>query len=864
MPPRQTRTALSSAPEERSTSPVASTSTVPPAEPAKDAPGTSGKKRRKLPACDSCKLRRVLCKPVPPPASCERCRDKGIVCTTTPVVRKRAAGRTGKRIEEARAMFGTADPNAPDFMGASNTPWIQPRLAGAAGAGETLATGVKQPPLSLSEKDQDSQLSFGALDGALVAHLLELYQALPQSWLPIGARGKMSLLFEAAGRRLDALPPQAEVLAHAMIALTSRLSSHPALFAPGAPVPPFDSLSASGDLRQFGQRREDACEKLRRKAVKLAWERGTLVVTSEEAMASCYLLEMLEGRNNPKAGKPYGSAFVSHLRTLLDQADEPGAPKVMNMSLGWSALIMREALYAANAGRTSHFTATDDLLLCGEVPSSIEAALLETVDDVDVRDSVTLFFRPMRPYTYHCARLARECSDHITGTHARRQPLDELYVAKYLTQLDHLLHLFAILESRIAFVLSPAATSAHALPAPFEQERQFIMRACLYTLSLAWAGLSLPVYTDLQRRVEQLEASLAAASDPNDAAGRLPLHSLPSAQRALERLKLLLAQVHVTCLKGARMVAQCVREAPSLAFLTHLQSENLEKWVRVLLEAKGTEDGGEGITGEERRNDLVWMLDGLKTMGWSWSDNAELIRTIEEALGQKPSIVEDIKEGDHQMQVEDASSSGTPFASTSTGLPQPRASTSVAQPPQTSMSTSGFDFASLLGGTSATPSPTSTSVPDLSGLADLFPPSSCASTAPPPPSASSPFVPPPIPTAHPLATPPAPQPPSLDLPSLISSYLAGTLVLPPGLDLEAATSAFFNGTLDVNALAAEFGVGGLNGGMGGGPGAPGGTGTGQGGTQGGGGGSGQEFDFDALLAEPLFQQDQPQGGGGGA
>lgn len=77
---------------------------------------------------------------------------------------------------------------------------------------------------------------------------------------------------------------------------------------------------------------------------------------------------------------------------------------------------MREALFAANAGRTSHFTATDDLLLCGEVPRSIEDSLLDSVDDVDVRDSVRLFFAPMRPYTYHCARLARECGEKISGS----------------------------------------------------------------------------------------------------------------------------------------------------------------------------------------------------------------------------------------------------------------------------------------------------------------------------------------------------------------------------------------------------------------------------------------------------------------
>lgn len=135
----------------------------------------------------------------------------------------------------------------------------------------------------------------------------------------------MSLMFESAGRRLDALPPQAEVspsslshddshthavplskvLAHAMIALTSRLSSHPALFAHGGNIPSFESLTPAAfaqnrDLREFGLRRHETCERLRKRAVKLAWERGTLVQTSEESMASCYLLEMLESRKSIK------------------------------------------------------------------------------------------------------------------------------------------------------------------------------------------------------------------------------------------------------------------------------------------------------------------------------------------------------------------------------------------------------------------------------------------------------------------------------------------------------------------------------------------------------------------------------------
>lgn len=52
----------------------------------------------------ACKHRRVRCLPVPQPGSCPRCADKGIRCVTTPVVRRKPQGRTGKRIEEAKCV----------------------------------------------------------------------------------------------------------------------------------------------------------------------------------------------------------------------------------------------------------------------------------------------------------------------------------------------------------------------------------------------------------------------------------------------------------------------------------------------------------------------------------------------------------------------------------------------------------------------------------------------------------------------------------------------------------------------------------------------------------------------------------------
>ena len=72
----------------------------------------------------------------------------------------------------------------------------------------------------------------------------------------------------------------------------------------GEPAPDFAGLTPAflldtrTDLTEYGRRRESVCEKLREKAVRLAWERGTLVEVSEDNMACCHLLEMLEGRES--------------------------------------------------------------------------------------------------------------------------------------------------------------------------------------------------------------------------------------------------------------------------------------------------------------------------------------------------------------------------------------------------------------------------------------------------------------------------------------------------------------------------------------------------------------------------------------
>lgn len=227
--------------------------------------------------------------------------------------------------------------------------------------------------------------------------------------------------------------------------------------------------------------------------------------------------------------------------------------------------------------------------------------------------------------------------------------MNERYLATFIASLDALHTLLIVLTGRIEYVLSPAAIAAHNLPAPFEAERQYIMKACLYTLQLGWSSLSLPVYLDLQRRIEGLKVGT--------------LDTAVERRREQERFETLLEQVYQMTLRGARIVARCVHDAPSLAFLTHLQQERVEIWVPILMEARVVENGGEGITRREKITELGWfarflfvllapslclcpptlchilirsasfrLLDGLKLIGWSWPDSTHLIDTLESNL----------------------------------------------------------------------------------------------------------------------------------------------------------------------------------------------------------------------------------------
>ncbi|BGP16814.1 hypothetical protein JCM10213v2_004819 [Rhodosporidiobolus nylandii] len=87
-------------------------------------------------------------------------------------------------------------------------------------------------------------------------------------------------------------------------------------------------------------------------------------------------------------------------------------------------------------------------------------------------------------------------------------------------------------------------------------------------------------------------------------------------------------------LHAIRLVAMFFAEPPSLPFLTGSPVGPLREWVAVLLDARTVEEGGKGITREEKIRDLRGLASGLKQRGYSWPGNDDLVSLLEQHIAQ--------------------------------------------------------------------------------------------------------------------------------------------------------------------------------------------------------------------------------------
>lgn len=138
---------------------------------------------------------------------------------------------------------------------------------------------------------------------------------------------------------------------------------------------------------------------------------------------------------------------------------------------------------------------------------------------------------------------------HSVSAYARSQPLDESRLESWISTLNQLRALLSIIHARLAEQLSPQAVAAFNTPER-EVERQLVLRASRYTMTVGWSSLILPVYREMQRR-RRAEAQLGypVARDGRDG-----------------RFEDLFSQVENLVVQAARMVTDRLRhDVPSLA-----------------------------------------------------------------------------------------------------------------------------------------------------------------------------------------------------------------------------------------------------------------------------------------------------------
>ncbi|KAJ7810189.1 hypothetical protein B0H13DRAFT_2148656 [Mycena leptocephala] len=347
---------------------------------------TMNQKRKKPPACDSCKARRVLCHPTTDGSSCPRCLEKG------------------------------TKPPKP-YLGA-----VPPATAGPQSAQQSSQSASEEPetlPDSASSPSSFPHEFPLGLPPELVRHLFECFAHLPQHNHPMFRGTVLCDALSSLSWNIHLLPPQLKVLAHCVVALSASISFDPAIIGPGPrPTTLADRsvFTRGADLRAYGVRRAPKYRALCSEALRLASEVGVLLEPSEDNAVSCFILQF----SNMTRSRPWAVAYLSHVRAISESWNET---YMASYSVLWTGFLC-----------LSHH---DQLLISGVEPLSLQD-LFVSIQSVLQEGEEAQQYLPLtkiRPYLFHVTRLARQLSETITGDFARRYPLDESSLTEFISSL---------------------------------------------------------------------------------------------------------------------------------------------------------------------------------------------------------------------------------------------------------------------------------------------------------------------------------------------------------------------------------------------------------------------------------------------
>ncbi|KAF7365773.1 Zn(2)-C6 fungal-type domain-containing protein [Mycena venus] len=447
-------------------------------------------------------------------------------CTTTPVAR----GRPRKNVAESVSLGAdAAHPEAPADSSQS-----------ASGSSASFPVDASSPPVHDTAP---------VLTPELVSHFFDCFDQLPAVNNPVIIATSIKTVVQAASFNISLLPPQSRTLAMCIIACCSLISFHVAILGPGPRPQSFSDplfFSEYRDGRRCGARRAAAFNALHAAALKDARDIGIMLEVSTENAASCFILDLLDQREHAGPSRPFAAAYVSHVRALAPMWRASPVPQYRSH---WAGFLMSEALLSTRNRKPILITHEDQLLLSGPEPSSVQEFLasLETLANTPGAEIV---LQAMKPYAFHITSLARQLWAKIIGDHIRLGPLSEAPVLQFITSL-FLMH--AILSHLLARADDALAVSGTPQQRPLvldtESTAEALVRGCAYGMAMGFIELVLPLYRELELRVN------AEATD-----------SPPTHAHTLGRMRLLVMQARNMARLAVRELARAIRYLPPVHY----------------------------------------------------------------------------------------------------------------------------------------------------------------------------------------------------------------------------------------------------------------------------------------------------------
>ncbi|CAK5265431.1 unnamed protein product [Mycena citricolor] len=483
------------------------------------------KKKKKPPACDACKARRVLCHSQPNGIPCPRCAEKGIICRTTSLPRgrprkNRVPGLLLMEDELAEApKKASPTSGSQSHNGSTNGDWTSPESEPSPpGPSPPLHQTIAAAPVTI------------ALTCDLVKHLWECFTETVCSRHPIFQHLKFAHTLSSVSWNLDLLPPEAQTLAICICAVGSTLSFHPSIIGYGSTSsmdsvfnqPPRSLTDRTvfylgADLRQYGKCRGPIRRALFERAVNAACHCRIQLSVSAYNLASCFLLDALDecerflsgldsgfddtrfqrGQRSGSGNVPiYPNRAIGQVRSkqcLIWNTRRGGASCLGKLSSRWR----KDGTFQC----TSHIDQLAVLKIDVE-PPSLES-LLDQVRSTHAQKRLTSsVYAVMQSYMYHTIRSCRSFNETITGDHARRNPLSDSAASAVLSSLATVKSLFTLMFDDVVFPeehrcgIDWTPTTIRTNPVTCRT-----VRSCAITMYVGYLHIILALYREVEYRL---------------------------------------------------------------------------------------------------------------------------------------------------------------------------------------------------------------------------------------------------------------------------------------------------------------------------------------------------------------------------